>query len=120
MPNLICVAATVVAVGVLARRGAARGATWSGVVAGAIVLPPTLLLITAAWTEVYPLAAVCWWLAARSSHRTIGIAILAIGIAAKVTLLAALVVLALWSVSLRREILWAAAAYLAVYVPFAI
>ncbi len=118
--NLICFAAIVVAVGLLARRGGASGATWSGVVATTIVVPTTPLLITAAWTEVYPLAAICWWLVVRSRHRTIGIALLAIALAAKFTVLPAIVVLALWSVSLRREILWAAATSLAVYIPFAI
>ena len=118
--NLICFVAIVLAVGVLARRWATSQTPWSGVVACAIVLPTTPLLITAAWTEVYPLAAICWWLVLRPQHRTVGIAILAIAIAAKFTVLPALVVLALWSTGLRREILWAAAASLVVYIPFAI
>jgi len=118
--NLTCFAAIVIAVGVLAHRWATSQATWSGVVACAVVLPTTPLLITAAWTEVYPLAAICWWLVLGPRHRTVGIAILAVAIAAKFTVLPALVVLALWSAGLRREILSAAAASLVIYIPFAV
>jgi hypothetical protein len=90
------------------------------VLALCLALPTTVAMVHWAWVDVYSVTGLAGWLALRRQHWRWSLALLAIGLTIKPTILIALVPALLWSRCARREVLIAAAIAAILMLPFAL
>jgi hypothetical protein len=88
------------------------------VLALCLALPTTVAMVHWAWVDVYSVTGLAGWLALRRQHWRWSLALLAMGLTIKPTILIALVPALLWSRRARREILIAAAIAAVLMLPF--
>ncbi len=104
----------------MARRIALGGRRGIELFALCLALPMTTAMLFYAWVDVYSIAGFAAWLALRERHPRWAVVCLAFSLSVKPTILIALVPWVLWSRAARRELLFAAAAALALLIPFVI
>jgi hypothetical protein len=104
----------------LAWESPGRRARASRVLALCLALPTTVAMVHWAWVDVYSVTGLAGWVALRRQHPRWSIALLAMGLSIKPTILIALVPALLWSRRARLEILVAAAIAVIVTLPFAL
>src|SRR5579871_3683906 len=72
------------------------------------------------WTDSFCVAGLAWWLVLRDRHRAWATVALTIALSSKPSVLLLMVPMLAWSPAVRRELLWAVAATVAILLPFAL
>lgn len=111
----------VIALGVTLLSARNRRGLDTGVFLGTLAICPLApSMVYLAWAESYGLAALTVWLVLRERHRRLGVVALGVCLAAKPTLGAVLLLAAVWSRSVRRDLVVAFAVAVVTVAPFVV